>query len=295
MQDGFSVLDANGVQSEVNPAFCEMTGFAREELIGLGPSYRYWPPEECAMENIQAALAGRPQFFEWMHRGLGGTPFPAEVTLNTVTLGGNAMPQAIVRDISRRRQAEDQIRELAANLDRRVEQRTAELKAANKELEASAHSISQDLRAPLRAVDGFSRIVVKKYAERLDDEGRKKLEMISGGAVQMAQLIGDLLASRIGRQTLAPGPALRSSSASSSEMAETSGPKAKLARAPRFALRSVMRNNERPPHQKANFFTPFQISAHCSGASGSRSSNAFFHPSFSATCAGKDHADFSAV
>jgi PAS domain S-box-containing protein len=196
---------------DCNARTLEMFGCqARGQIVGH-PPYEFSPnlqpngreSHEYAIEKITAAFAGRPQSFEWMHTKLDGTPFPAEVTLNAVLLGGQVMLQAIIRDISDRKQAEEQIRALNAALEQRVEERTGELQAANKELEAFSYSVSHDLKAPLRAVEGFSRIVARNYADRLDDEGRKMLDMIRNGARQMARLIDDLLAfSRLGRQPL---------------------------------------------------------------------------------------------
>jgi PAS domain S-box-containing protein len=95
--------------------------------------------------------------------------------------------------------AEERIRELNAVL----ESRAAALEAANKELEAFSYSVSHDLRAPLRAVDGFSRMVLADYAPKLDDEGRRMLGVIRSEAQRMGRLIDDLLAfSRLGRQTI---------------------------------------------------------------------------------------------
>ncbi|HEV7476264.1 MAG TPA: MASE4 domain-containing protein, partial [Burkholderiales bacterium] len=75
----------------------------------------------------------------------------------------------------------------------RAEQRSAELDAANKELDAFSHSVSHDLRAPLRAVDGFAAMLEEDYAERLDDEGRRRLKALRLGCTQMGRLIDDLL------------------------------------------------------------------------------------------------------
>ena len=85
-----------------------------------------------------------------------------------------------------------------------VQRRTAELAAANKELEAFAYSVSHDLRAPLRAVDGYAKMLEEDYREQLDDEGRRKLAVLCASSRNMGQLIDDLLAlSRLGRQPLA--------------------------------------------------------------------------------------------
>jgi light-regulated signal transduction histidine kinase (bacteriophytochrome) len=90
-----------------------------------------------------------------------------------------------------------------AELERRVSERTAQLEATNKELEGFSYSVSHDLRAPLRAIEGFSGIVMEDYGERLDAEGRRQMEVIVQNCRRMGQLIDDLLAfSRLGRQPI---------------------------------------------------------------------------------------------
>lgn len=93
----------------------------------------------------------------------------------------------------RRRATEDEIMKLNFELEESVEQRTAQLTAANKELEAFAYSVSHDLRAPLRSIDGFSKALLDDYLDKLDAEGRDHLKRIRKASQRMGQLIDDLL------------------------------------------------------------------------------------------------------
>jgi PAS domain S-box-containing protein len=108
-------------------------------------------------------------------------------------------------DVETLKQAEEIINKLNEELEQKVMQRTELLEAANKELEAFSYSVSHDLRAPLRSVHGFTKILLEDYASKLDDEGKRICGIISTSATQMGELIDDLLSfSKIGRSGLNP-------------------------------------------------------------------------------------------
>lgn len=117
--------------------------------------------------------------------------------------GGVLHLAGLATDITERRCAEDEVRALNAELEARVAQRTAQLAALNQELETFAYSVSHDLKAPLRGIDGYSHLLLEDHSDRLDDEGRLFISHIRTGVRQMARLIDDLLAySRVERRTL---------------------------------------------------------------------------------------------
>ncbi len=107
------------------------------------------------------------------------------------------------KELAERQRAENEVRELNAQLEQRVQQRTQELQTANQELESFTYTVSHDLRSPLRGINGYSRILAEDYASQLPAEAQKYLQRISGSAIRMGMLIDDLLTfSRLGKQPI---------------------------------------------------------------------------------------------
>src|SRR3990172_6520128 len=181
---------------DCNVAACKMNGYTRDELVGQSVDLLNLTPGDPneRKEYVERIHRQGVLRLDTFHRRKDGSVFSVEVSTSLITLGGRDVVLGIDRDITERRRAEEEIRRLNVELEGRVAQRTAQLASANQELEAFAYSVSHDLRAPLRAIDGFSRIILEDFGNTLDPEGKRLFDVILTNTQRMDQLITDLLA-----------------------------------------------------------------------------------------------------
>ncbi len=200
--DGFWVHDRAARILDVNDVYCRISGYTREELLRLRiTDIDASMIEPQIGEHMRRCTESGFARFETVHRTKAGDLFDVEISMAYARKQNRFV--VFARDVSGRKQAEREIRTLNAELEQRVKQRTEQLRAANEELQAFVYSVSHDLRAPLRAMDGFSAMLLEGYAEQLDEPGQHYLARVRAAAHRMGTMIDELLAlSRVSRADL---------------------------------------------------------------------------------------------
>jgi PAS domain S-box-containing protein len=188
--------DLQGKYMLINRQYERLFGVRREDVIGLS-DHDLFPADvadQFYANDLFAARSGGPvQMEETVPDPDGPRTY---VTIKFPLLDDAEQPYAICgisTDITDRKRAEQEVADLNADLERRVAERTAELEATTRELDAFAYSVSHDLRAPLRSLNGFSQMLLDDYSDRLDETGVSHLHRLQANTVRMAQLIEDLL------------------------------------------------------------------------------------------------------
>jgi PAS domain S-box-containing protein len=203
--DAIVIVDTNGLIQLVNAQAEKLFGYSRAEMI-------HQPIETLMPQRYQSVHVGRRESYarsprtramgtglELFGRRKDGTEFPVEVSLSPLDTGDGTLFSSAIRDVTERRRADEDIQRLNSELSRKV----AEVMAANSELETFSYSVSHDLRAPLRHIDGFARILQEEHTGQLSEDGRHYLDRILHAVTHMGRLVDDLLAlARIGRKEL---------------------------------------------------------------------------------------------
>jgi PAS domain S-box-containing protein len=204
------LIDLDGRIVEVNQAPLEAASLKREDVLGRTVAESYWFSHSPTLQTQVSQALGRVATGEisredYSIRIAGGEQITIDTTFAPLRDASGRVMQIVgsAVDITKRKYAEEQVQLLNTELEKRVVERTAQLKSANEELEAFSYSISHDLRAPLRAVNGFAGIVLEDFGSQLSEEGRDYLQRIRKGGQRMGDLIDDLLAfSRLSRQSM---------------------------------------------------------------------------------------------
>ena len=199
----------DGRYLEVNDAYERLFGYSRHEVIGRSAlQLGIWvDPRDRERLLAEVARTGRVQGFEASFRRKDGGIWIGELSAETAGLAGAQWLVVALRDVSSQKQAEHEIRVLNAELEQRVQRRTAELEDANQELESFSYSVSHDLRTPVRSIQGFAQALQQECGAQLPEQGLRYLERIQRATQRMAQLIDDLLKlARVARLELVTQP-----------------------------------------------------------------------------------------
>ena len=201
MPDGVYKSTHEGKFVDVNPAMVKMLGYAsKEELLAIDIKRDlYFEPSDRESYTLMEKLE-ELGIFPLKKKDGSQIWIEDHGWYNLDDKGNIIFHEGIMRDVTERKRAQDEIVLLNSELENRVQQRTLQLENANKELEAFSYSVSHDLRAPLRGIDGWSLALLEDYNHLLDDQGRKYLGRVRSESQRMGNLIDDLLKlSRVNR------------------------------------------------------------------------------------------------
>jgi len=203
------MVDPDGKMVLVNSKAGNLFGYLREELIGR--SVDMLTPPEYQERHVgfmrESQTGGLPDRQELYGFRKDGVEFPVEIGASPVKTDKGTWVLGEILDLTERKRAEMDNSRMNLDLEERVAERTAELTAAYADLESFSYSVSHDLRAPLRQISGFSKILVETYGQDLNPEARRYLQKVQDGAHHMGILIDDLLnLAKVGRQSLSRRP-----------------------------------------------------------------------------------------
>jgi PAS domain S-box-containing protein len=195
--EGVWIIGADERTIEVNQHLCDLLGYSREEMQGRTP-FDFADEENRRIFEVQknrrAVTTRRNYEIALRHRDGHNIPIRFSATNLYGEDGALTAVLAFVSDITERKAHERETQRLHAQLEQRVVERTRALQTANRELEAFSYSVSHDLRAPLRAINGFSHALDEEYGRMLDENGRHYLARVRAASERMAALIDDMLA-----------------------------------------------------------------------------------------------------
>lgn len=195
---GMAEVGLDGRWLRVNATLCDILGYTGEELLALTFQAVTHPDDlEAELHLLQRLIEGEIPSYSIEKRCVrqNGSLVPINLTVGLVqdAEGRPLYLISVIEDISARRAAEDEVRRLNLSLERQVKERTADLETANRQLEAFTYTVSHDLRAPLRGMEGFARILLDDFGEALGAKGQRYAQRIVAAAERMEGLINDLL------------------------------------------------------------------------------------------------------